>query len=185
MKNKLKSVKRGSKTAADSQPKTAQRKAMARPSRQEPLIALFPEGDDSASEELVDLSKAEYAALKRAAGPGGAGVLMFMANAALEKARWAAVSSPSQPLSASASMGGHHRLEYAVYEAVAALMLVSGKCAEEIKGESGSVYSTYGAGIVNLAHKTAYELNIAFNEAWEEWHRAWQTARLADGRRAA
>jgi uncharacterized protein (DUF1778 family) len=34
------------------------------------------------------LSKAEYAALKRGAAPSGNGILMFMANAALEKAGW-------------------------------------------------------------------------------------------------
>ena len=37
------------------------------------------------SEELLDLTKAEYAALKRAAAPSSDGILMFMANAALEK----------------------------------------------------------------------------------------------------
>ena len=40
------------------------------------------------SEEIIDLSKSEYAALKRAAAPAGSGLLMFMANAALEKAGW-------------------------------------------------------------------------------------------------
>ena len=84
MKNKLKSVRRDSKTAAASQPKTAQSRAKARPTVKEACIALFPEGDDSASEEIIDLSKAEYAALKRA-GSAGDGILMFMANAALNK----------------------------------------------------------------------------------------------------
>jgi len=86
MKSQLKSVKRGSKTAAASQPKTAQSRAIVRPESNPPCIALFPEGDTSVSEEIIDLSKAEYAALKRAASPSGCGVLMFIANAALEKA---------------------------------------------------------------------------------------------------
>ena len=86
MKNKLKSVRKGSKTAAAPQPKTTQSRAILRPESDPPCIALFPEGDTSVSEEIIDLTKAEFAALKRAAEPGGAGVLMFMANAALEKA---------------------------------------------------------------------------------------------------
>ena len=57
-----------------------------RPSPVSPSIALFLEGD-GLSDEIVDLSEAEYAALKRAAVPSGAGILMFMAKAALEKAR--------------------------------------------------------------------------------------------------
>jgi hypothetical protein len=40
------------------------------------------------------LSKAEYTALKRAADPSGDGILMFMANAALEKIGWPGSSSP-------------------------------------------------------------------------------------------
>ena len=37
------------------------------------------------SGEVIDLSKVEYAALKRAAAPSGSGILMFMANVALKK----------------------------------------------------------------------------------------------------
>ena len=89
MKSQLKSVRRGSKTAAASQPKTAQSRGLVRPASALPLIALFPEGDGErsggVSSELVDLSQAEYAVLKRA-GAASSGILMFMANAALEKA---------------------------------------------------------------------------------------------------
>jgi hypothetical protein len=53
-----------------------------------PSIGLFTERDGGFAEESIDLSVVEYAALKRAAAPGGSGVLMFMANAALEKAGW-------------------------------------------------------------------------------------------------
>jgi hypothetical protein len=88
MKNKLKSVRSSSKSAAASQPKTAQSRAIVRPECNPPCIMLFPQGDTSLSEEIIDLSKTEYAALKRAAAPAGSGVLMFMANAALEKAGW-------------------------------------------------------------------------------------------------
>jgi uncharacterized protein (DUF1778 family) len=89
MKNQSRILKKDSKPAISSQPKTAQSSANARPECNPTCIALFPEGDTSLSEEIVDLSKAEYAALKRAAAPSGSGVLMFMANAALEKAGWA------------------------------------------------------------------------------------------------
>jgi uncharacterized protein (DUF1778 family) len=88
MTNKLKSVKRGSKSASAPQPKTAQSRAIVRPESNPPCIALFPQGDTSVFEEVIDLSKAEYAELKRAARPTRDGVLMFMARAALEKARW-------------------------------------------------------------------------------------------------
>ncbi len=50
-----------------------------------PNIALFLEADGGFSKEAVDLSLAEYAALKRASARSGDGILMFMANAALEK----------------------------------------------------------------------------------------------------
>jgi hypothetical protein len=88
MKNKLKSVRRGSKTAAASQPKTAQSRAIVRPESNSPCMALFPEGDGGASEEIIHLSKAELAELRRAAAPTRDGVVMFMAKAGLEKARW-------------------------------------------------------------------------------------------------
>jgi hypothetical protein len=89
MKNKPESVRRGSKTAAASQPKTSKSPAKARPGSASHCVALFPEvaGDiGGLSEEIIDLSQDEYAALKRAAAPTGDGILMFMANAALEKA---------------------------------------------------------------------------------------------------
>jgi hypothetical protein len=87
MKNKLKSVRSGSKSAASPQSKTTQSRAKVRHDSGLPLIAFFPEGEESGiAEEMVDLTKAEYAALKQAAAPSGSGVLMFMANAALEKA---------------------------------------------------------------------------------------------------
>jgi hypothetical protein len=88
MKNKLKSSKRSSKSAAPSQPKTSQGRANSRPLSLSPSIALFTECDGGLAEESIDLSVSEYAALKQAAAPGGSGVLMFMANAALEKAGW-------------------------------------------------------------------------------------------------
>jgi hypothetical protein len=87
MKNQSRILKNGSKSTSASQPKTAQGRAIVRPECNPTCIALFPEGD-GLSEEIVDLSKAEYAALNRAAAPSGSGVLMFMANAALEKAGW-------------------------------------------------------------------------------------------------
>jgi hypothetical protein len=86
MKNQSRILKNGSKSTSSSQPKTAQSRAIVRPECNLPCIALFPEGDTSVSEEIIDLSKTEYAALKRAAAPAGSGILMFMANAALEKA---------------------------------------------------------------------------------------------------
>jgi hypothetical protein len=87
MKNKLKSVRSGIKSAASPQSKTTQSKAKVRRESGLPLLALFPEGEEGGlSKELVDLSKAEFAVLNQAAAKTGDGVLMFMANAALEKA---------------------------------------------------------------------------------------------------
>lgn len=77
-------------------PWTARSRATLRPESNDPCIALFPEGDTSLSEEIVDLSKAEYASLKRAAAPSGSGILMFMANAALDKAGWPDLASASK-----------------------------------------------------------------------------------------
>lgn len=87
-------ARQSSRHSAAPQLKTAHSRAGARPTSASPCIALFPEGDGAGggnggvSEEIIDLSKAEYAALKRAAGPSSSGILMFMANAALEKAGW-------------------------------------------------------------------------------------------------
>ena len=95
MKTKARSVKNDSKTAApsqpktrvQSQPKTEQGRAVALPVKTSPCIALFPEGDNGgASDEIIDLDVEEYAALKKAAGAGN--ILMFIANAALEKIDW-------------------------------------------------------------------------------------------------
>jgi hypothetical protein len=55
-------------------------------------IALFTETEGTeiggTSDELIDLSGAEYEALKWAALAAESGFLMFMANAALEKIGW-------------------------------------------------------------------------------------------------
>ena len=93
-KNQHQVTSKNSRPSAAPQPKTAHSRAGARPESNPPCIALFPQGDTSASEEIIDLSKAEYAALKRAAAPSGDGILMFMANAALEKIGWPGSSSP-------------------------------------------------------------------------------------------
>jgi hypothetical protein len=53
-----------------------------------PSIGLFTERDGGIAEESIDLSEAEYATLKQSAFIAGSEVLMFMANAALEKAGW-------------------------------------------------------------------------------------------------
>lgn len=79
--------KNGSRSAAHSQAKTGKGRPEGRPPSASPSIALFPEGD-GISDGIVDLSQAEYAALKRTF-IDGPGILMFMANAALEKsAAW-------------------------------------------------------------------------------------------------
>ena len=77
-----------SRPSAAPQPKTARSRAGDRPASASPCIALSPEGDGGASEEIIHLSKDEYAELKRAAAPTRDGALMFMARAGLEKARW-------------------------------------------------------------------------------------------------
>ena len=107
MKNTLKSAKANSKTTAVPQPKTTPQAAQSRagddPEFPSPCIVLFPEGDGGVSEEIIDLSKAEYTALKRAAAPAGDGVLMFTANAALEKIGFPAAQDPLKHPSASAA----------------------------------------------------------------------------------
>jgi hypothetical protein len=84
-KNQHQVTSKNSRPSAAPQPKTAHSRAGARPASTSPSIALFLKSDAGISEEVIDLSKAEYAALKRAAAPIGDGILMFMANAALEK----------------------------------------------------------------------------------------------------
>src|ERR1039457_995406 len=93
--NQSQAVRNSSRHGAAMQSKIQKGGAKARPTPVSPSIALFLEGD-GLSEEIVDLSEAEYAALKRAAGPGGDGILMFMANAALERAVWPSSSNPSK-----------------------------------------------------------------------------------------
>lgn len=86
MKSKLKSVRDGSLKAPGSQPQkpnAAKGRAKDRPKFPPSCIALFVRGDCSLSDEVIDLTKAEYAALKQAAALTGSGILMFMANAAL------------------------------------------------------------------------------------------------------
>src|ERR1017187_8018937 len=93
-KNQHQVTSKNSRPSAAPQPKTAHRRAGARPASTSPCIALFLKGDAGTSEDVIDLSKAECAALKRAAAPSGDGILMFMANAALEKIGWPGSSSP-------------------------------------------------------------------------------------------
>jgi hypothetical protein len=93
--NRNQAVRNSSRHGAAMQSKIQKGRGKVRPSPVSPSIALFLEGD-GLSEEIVDLSEAEYAALKRAAVPSGAGILMFMANAALEKAGWPGSSNPSK-----------------------------------------------------------------------------------------
>jgi|ERR1039458_250357 hypothetical protein len=93
-KNQHQVTSKNSRPSAAPQLKTAHSRAGARPASTSPSIALFLKGDAGTSEDVIDLSKAEYAALKRAAAPSGDGILMFMANAALEKIGWPGSSSP-------------------------------------------------------------------------------------------
>ena len=85
--------KNDSRHRAATQTKNQPARTGNRPASASHAIALFPMGDGSfddigASEEIVDLSKTEYAALKRAAASTRDGVVMFMVRAGLEKARW-------------------------------------------------------------------------------------------------
>jgi hypothetical protein len=122
MKNKLKSVRSGSKSASAPQPKTAQSRAIVRPESNPPCIALFPQGDTSVSEEVIGLSKAEYAELKRAARPTRDGVLMFLVRAGLEKARWPS-GTGHQPIAGSDSPSGYCIFDRAVGEVVSEIPL--------------------------------------------------------------
>lgn len=67
-----------------------------RPPSISPSIALFLEAGGGLAEEAIDLSQAEYAALQRAAAPTDSGVLMFMANLALEKIGWPSMAIESK-----------------------------------------------------------------------------------------
>jgi hypothetical protein len=115
--------KNGSRSAAVSQPKTGKVKAGHRPTSVLPNIALFLEDDGGASEEAIHLSKAEYAELKRAAVPTRDGVLMFMARAGLEKARWPA-GPGHQPTANSGSPSGLCLFDRGVREVVSEIPLV-------------------------------------------------------------
>jgi hypothetical protein len=80
MKNKLRSVKSGSKKALPAQSINPKSRAGESAGR---YVALF-KGDSS--EEIVDLSEDEFRTLDQAAKSSGVGVLMFMANSALSLA---------------------------------------------------------------------------------------------------
>jgi len=84
MKNKLKSARSSSKSAAAPQSKTAEGRAKARSASTSPSIALFPKGNSGVAGETIGLSNAQYATLKRAFGDDS-GILWFMAKAALER----------------------------------------------------------------------------------------------------
>jgi hypothetical protein len=93
---------RPASAGAAPQSKTVPNRAGHCPASASPCIALFPEGDGGSdgnggiSAEVIDLSKAEYAALEQAAVASGDGILMFMANAALEKIGESGSSIPSK-----------------------------------------------------------------------------------------
>jgi hypothetical protein len=74
-----------------------------RPPSISPNITLFLEAEGGDSEEIVDLTKAEYAALKHAAPRSG--ILMLMANAALEKINFPGAAR-HQPTEGSGSAAG-------------------------------------------------------------------------------
>jgi hypothetical protein len=92
MKRQNRTHKNGSPRAALSQVKTTRRLRRPAPgvACDGPAIALIPRepnGEEgSISSEVIDLSRAEFATLKRAAKAQGHSVLMFLSNAALEKA---------------------------------------------------------------------------------------------------
>jgi hypothetical protein len=84
MTTKLRSVRKSSEKLAVSQPqKPARPQSRGHlPASAAHSLVLFQESEGS-SEEIVDLTKAEYLALKQAAAPAGSGILMFIAKAAL------------------------------------------------------------------------------------------------------
>jgi uncharacterized protein (DUF1778 family) len=76
-----------SRRAAAPQSKIQTGGGRVRPTSVSPTIALVHDlEEDGLAREIIDLSPAEYAALKQAGAAAGTDVLMFMANAALEKA---------------------------------------------------------------------------------------------------
>jgi hypothetical protein len=85
MKKRNQVRKNSSPAATTPQSKTAHTKAGDFPIYDGPTIVLFKDHDGGVSDEIIDLSKAEYAALKRAGSAAGSGTLMFMAFAALDK----------------------------------------------------------------------------------------------------
>ena len=78
-------VRNSSRHGAAMQSKIQKGGGKVRPPSISPHIALFLEADGGISEEIIDLTTAEYAALKRAAAPSDDGILLYMSNAALEK----------------------------------------------------------------------------------------------------
>jgi hypothetical protein len=92
--NQNQAVRNSSRHGAAMQFNIPKGRGKARPTSLSPFIALFLKKEEGISDETFDLSQAEYAALKRAADRGG--ILMFMANAALEKAGWPGSSNPSK-----------------------------------------------------------------------------------------
>lgn len=183
MKNKLKSVRSSSKSAAASQPKTAQSRANIRPPSPLPCIALFPKGDGDSegggiSEEVMNLSNEEYALLKRAFGDGS-GILMHMANLALAKAREAATEH-SEPRAETA----HDQLEVIVSQAVAAISVLSDVYWDGID-QKCKYQTTCANGLIGLAAHASDQLRETLSLAVKEWREARGAEQPSSERRAA
>jgi hypothetical protein len=112
----------------------------------------------------------------------------FIADAIREKLGrepGASTSNPMQASGKSTRMGAHIQLEDAVYKSVALLELLAAETSKNDQAAPESVWGSFGAGLVHLAHTVSCELNDAFNLSRKEYAELHRLARPTDQRRAA
>jgi hypothetical protein len=188
--NHNQAVTKGSRRTAATQSKIQKGRGIVRPSSVSPTIGLFVDIEkDGCADEAIDLSQAEYAALKQAAAATGTGVLMFMANAALGKA--SRLDQAGRSLKAAAvapepRLSGMSGLEATIYEAMGLLELLGDRVAKEIQDSGASnVKELAGAGMAIMSYSMSDKLKKAFDLAWAEWHKSTEVAGESEQRRAA
>ncbi len=182
MKNKLKSVRSSSKPAVASQSKTSQSRAGDSLTRNAPGIFIRPVGDQMEPSGAIDLTEAEYDTLVRAFVDGD-GIVMFMRNAALEKAA-AFTSSPVQPVPKVPLGPEHQQLETTVAEVVAAIELLYETYWEMIDCNQESERMR-AEGIISLATGVCAHLEADFGLACNEWCKARRVAASTSQRGSA
>jgi len=174
--NQNRAGRKSSRHRAATQSKTQEGEGKVRPPSAPPCIALFPEGDDSTSEEIIDLSHAEYASLKRAAAPTGTGVLMFMANVALEKIGAPSAAAQSQTTGrterpCSPVLEALSEMEFIINESIALIDLLTvdrrSRLEEGYRGPEHRIEDYSAAGVISLSADVKDHLLSGWEKAFD------------------